>query len=172
MSRRRYIAWNGTTGSLLTSTDLPTTNNVPTLATATQTCLQLLPTSNISVIEWGYQLSVVPTAAVYTELLTTGTVAASVTTFVASDIPAYDDPSAPAAPLTLSGSASGYTSTADGAWPSTSVRLLDQGPAWSQFYAKQFPLDREPGVIATNVLRVRAYSATAINIRAYIVFEA
>lgn len=178
MARRRYIAWSGATGSLAStalvpSVILPTTlgtGGTPASATS-GTVLQLLPTTNIAIIEWGYQLIVVPTAATYVELLSTGTIAATVTAHVAADVPQYDDPSAPAASLTLSTSGSGYNASAEGTFSASTVRVLDQGPAWSQFYCKQFPLDREPGVIGTNVLRIRATSATSTNIKAYVIFE-
>lgn len=171
MARRRYIAWSGATGSLTDTTDLGYIT-IPTSAGVTATVQQLLPTNDIAIIEWGYQTNVVPSAIVNVDLLTTGTVAATVTAYVAADIVKYDDAAAAATGATLSTTGSGYTSTADGtAWASGSVRLLDQGPGWSQSWCKQFPLDREPGCIASNVLRIRAWSATSIGIRTYIIWE-
>jgi hypothetical protein len=141
-----------------------------TTGTAIKTMLQVKPTTNIAVVEWGYQFDVIPTALVKVELITTGTVAATVTAYAAGDVIKYDDSGAAASGISLGTAASGFTSTAEGTI--TATRLLDMGPGWSQQFAKQFPLDREPGVIAANdVLRIRMTTATAINALCYVVWE-
>jgi hypothetical protein len=131
--------------------------------------LQVKPTTNISVIEWGFMFDVVPTALIRVELITTGTVASTVAAFNAGDVVKYDDAGSAASAISLGTSASGFTSSAEGTV--TASRLLDAGPGWSQFYCKQFPLDREPGVQANDFLRVRATTATTINMKTYVVFE-
>jgi hypothetical protein len=173
MSRRRYIAWSGSTSNtngLSSSTDfsIPT---APTSVAAGASIQQIFPTTNISIVEWGYQLTVVPTSIMYVELFTTTVAATMATAYVSGDIIPYDDANAPAAGLTLGTTTSGYgVATSDGTWAST--RLLDQGPGWSQFYCKQFPLDREPGVTASTYLRIRAFGGGGtVGIRSYIVWE-
>jgi hypothetical protein len=87
MSRRRYAVWNAATAAL---TAAPT---AVTTGTAIKTMLQVKPTTPIVIVEWGYSFDVVPTALVRVELVTTGTVNATVTQFAAGDVVKYDDPS-------------------------------------------------------------------------------
>ncbi len=166
MSRRRYAAWNGTTG-VLGNAELGFTT-LPTTLTTGATQVQICPGSNISVIEWGYQLATIPTAIVNIDLLTT-TTGATVHAYSSYDVINYDDAAAAATAATLGTATSGYVSTTETA-PS-SDRYLDQGPGWSQFYCKQFPLDREPGCLSGSFLKLRGWSATPIGIRGYIVWE-
>lgn len=163
MSRRRYIAWNGATGAL-TAALVPVTTG-----TTIKTMLQIKPTTNISIIEWGYRFDVMPTALVSVQLITTGTVAATVTAHVAAGIHPYDDAGAPASAVTLGTTSTGYTSSGEGSV--TSTRLLGYNPELAQSFTQQFPLDREPGVVSTDYLRIRATTATAINMVCYVVWE-
>lgn len=163
MSRRRYSVWNAATAAL---TAAPT---AVTTGTAIKTMLQVKPTTPIVIIEWGYSFEVVPTALVRVELLTTGTVNATVTQFAAGDVVKYDDPSMSASAISLGTAASGYTSSAEGTV--TASRLLDCQVSWAQQFSKQFPLDREPGVVANDILRIRMTTATAVNALCYCVFE-
>lgn len=162
MARRRFSVWNGATAALTADLAYISTSTIKTL-------LQVKPTTNISVIEWGFMTDSVPTALVKVELLTTGTVFATVTAYNAGDVVKYDDAGSAASAIALGTSASGFTSTGEGTV--TASRLLDQGPGWSQFYCKQFPLDREPGVQANDALRIRTTSSTAIGIKCWVVFE-
>lgn len=163
MARHRYTVWNGATAAL--------TAAVASVATGTslKTMLQVKPTTNIAVIAWGFIFDVVPTALVNVELITTGTVNATVTAFNAGDVVKWDDPGGIATAATLSTAASGFTSSAEGTV--TASRLLDHQAAWAQAYSMQFPLDREPGVAANDILRVRMTTATTINARAFITWE-
>jgi hypothetical protein len=163
MSRRRYAVWNAATAAL---TAAPT---AVTTGTAIKTMLQVKPTTPIVIVEWGYSFDVVPTALVRVELITTGTVNATVTQFAAGDVVKYDDPSMGASAISLGTAASGFTSSAEGTV--TASRLMDYQLSWAQQFSKQFPLDREPGVVANDILRIRMTTATAINATAYIVFE-
>lgn len=164
MARRRYVVWNAATAAL---TAAPT---AVTTGTSIKTMLQVKPTTNIAVLEWGYSFDVVPTALVRCELITTGTVAATVTNFAAGDIIKYDDAGSPASAIaTGGGNTSGFTSSAEGTI--TSTRPLAERLEWGQSFSQQFPLDREPGVQANDFLRIRMTTATAINALCYIVFE-
>jgi hypothetical protein len=161
--RRRYKIFNAATAALTAPITAVTTG------TATKTMLQLKPTTNVAIISWGYEFDVTPTAFVRTELISTGTVAATVTAFNAGDVIKYDDAAQSASAASLGTTASGFTATAEGTI--TATRVLDMGPGWAQSYVIQFPLDREPGVIANDLLRVRMTTATAINAITWIDYE-
>lgn len=163
MARRRYQLFNGATAAL--------TAAMPTVTTGTslKTMLQIKPTTSIAVIAWGYSFDAVPSAPVTVELLTTGTVAATVTAFASGDVVKFDDAGAAASAISLGVSASGYTATAEGTIVSS--RLLACRREMAQSYESQFPLDREPGVIANDILRIRATTATAIGMTCWVTIE-
>jgi hypothetical protein len=163
MARRRYAVWNGASAALTASQALVATG------TSLKTMLQLKPTTPIAIIEWGYSFDVVPTALVKVELITTGTVNATVTAFNAGDVVKYDDSGASASAISLGTAASGFTSSAEGSI--TATRLLSYRAEWNQSFVQQFPLDREPGVAANDILRIRATTATTINMACYVVWE-
>jgi hypothetical protein len=159
-----YIAYNGA---------MPTGNNVlPVIGTTTNmiTLLQILPPStfDIRVVEWGISMDGSP-AAVACSLMTTGTVAATVTAHVAAGVQPFNDPNAPASKVTLSTSATGYTSSAEGTI--TATRFGDYQLLSTNTYVKQFPLGREFRVKAADVLRVRVKAAVAINAVCYVVWK-
>lgn len=162
MSRRRYILWNGA---------MPTTAAMPSVATGTviKTMMQFKPTSTTAILGWGFVHDIVPTAAVTSELVTTGTIAATgITAYGANDLIKYDD-SGGAASGIATASVSGFTATGEGSI--TAVRPLDMGPSWAQSYAIQFPLDREPGIVIGDVCRIRMTTATSINTRCFVIIE-
>lgn len=161
--RRQFIVWNAATAALTAAPTMVTTG------TALKTMLQVKPAAPISIIEWGYSFDVVPTAVVKVELITTGTVNATVTAFNAGDVAKYGDSANVASTLTLATSGSGFTSSAEGTV--TASRLLDYQASWAQQYSKQYPLDREPSVVGADILRIRATTATAINMSCFVVFE-
>ncbi|MBJ8342760.1 hypothetical protein JGU71_28110 [Antrihabitans sp. YC3-6] len=162
-SRRRYIVWNGATAAL-TAFLAPVTTG-----TSLKTMLQVKPTTNISVIAWGYSFDAVPTAQVKVELITTGTVNATVTAYAAGDVVKYDDAGTGASAISLGTSASGFTSSAEGTV--TASRLLAGGSTWAQQFSEQFPLDREPGVVANDILRIRATTSVAIGMSCWLAYE-
>lgn len=163
MARRRFIVWNGAAAAL--------TAALAPVATGTtiKTMLQLKPTTNIAITEWGYSFDAVPTSKIAVELITTGAVAATVTAYAAGDVGKYDDSTGGASAISLGTAASGYTSTAEGTI--TASRLLAYRSEWGQAFAQQFPLDREPAVAANDVLRLRVTTAITINMSAYLVYE-
>ena len=133
--------------------------------------LQVKPTTPIAVIEWGFSFDVVPTALVKVELVETGAIAATLTAFNAGDVAKYDDGTQVASSISLSTTGSGFTSGGtEGSI--TTTRLFDYQPTWAQSYSKQFPLEREPGLVNPNdILRVRMTTSVAINANCFIVFE-
>jgi hypothetical protein len=162
MARRRFILWNQA---------MPTTGNFTPVTTGTvlKTMLQLKPTTPIAIIEWGYSFATVPTAVVEVGLMTSGTVAATVTAAGANDVMKYDDSGGAASLASLGTTATGFTASAEGTI--TATRILDFSEQWAQSYSKQFPLDREPGVAANDICRIRMNTAVAINAVCYIVWE-
>lgn len=164
MARRRYIVWNGATAALTAALASVSTG------TSLKTMLQIKPTTNIAIVEWGYSFDVVPSALVKVELITTGTVAATVTNYASGDIIKYDDAgSAASAIATGGGNTSGFTASAEGTV--TSTRPLAYRSEFGQSFAQQFPLDREPGVQANDFLRIRMTTSVAINALCYVIFE-
>lgn len=162
-ARNRFKVYNSATAALTAAPISVTTG------TSIKTMLQLKPTTNVAIIEWGFAFDIVPTAVVNVELVTTGTVAATVTTSAAGDIVKWGDVGGAASVVTLGTTATGYTSSGEGTV--TASRLLAFEPAWCQSYNYQWPLDREPSVGPTDYLRVRMTTATALNARCWIVWE-
>lgn len=164
MTRRTFQVHNGA---------MPTTARIPLVATGTaiKTMLQIKPTTQITVVEWGFEFDVVPTALVSVELLTTGTVGCvALTDFVAADITKLSDPGTAASAISLASEASGFTSSStEGTIVAT--RVLDYQPTWAQAYSKQEPLDRDWGVSANDFLRIRVTTATTINMDCWVVWE-
>jgi hypothetical protein len=162
---------------------MPTTaaQAVVTTGTAIKTLLQakLGGSTNMvgRVVEWGISFDGSAAATpIKCELLTTGSVAATITEFVAADIINLTDPNAGAVtddfPLafTSAGDESGYTATAEGTI--TATRMFDvQFVAPTNQYVKQFPLGREPTFKASEFLRIRVTAGAAVNAYCYIIFE-
>lgn len=163
MARRRYQLFNGAAAALTAAMPAVTTG------TSLKTMLQIKPTTNVAVIAWGYSFDAVPVSPVTVELITTGTVAATVTAFAAADVVKFDDAGTAASAISLGVNASGYTATAEGSIVSS--RLLACRREMAQSYECQFPLDREPGVIANDILRVRATTATALGMTCWVTIE-
>lgn len=163
MARRRYQIFNAATAALTAAPAAVATG------TSLKTMLQLKPTTNIAIIGWGYSFDAIPTALVKVELITTGTVNATVTAFNSGDICKYDDAGTAASALSLGTSASGFTSSAEGTV--TTSRLLAMRNEMSPSYECQFPLDREPMVAANDILRIRATTATTIGMTCWVTIE-
>lgn len=152
-----------------------------TTGTAIKTLLQAKLGGNTNrvgrVVEWGISFDGSAAATpIKCELLTTGSVAATVTEFVAADIINLTDPNAAAVtddyPLafTAAGDESGYTATAEGTI--TATRMMDvQFIAPTNQYVKQFPLGREPTFKASEFLRIRVTAGAAVNAYCYMILE-
>lgn len=151
-----------------------------TTSASLYTLLQIVPATNspLKIVEWGISFNGSAAATPFAcELIETGTVAATVTAFAATDVVVYDDPNAPAntagasgIPFNLSTTTSGYTSSSEGS--TTATRSFDpQFIAPTGQYVKQFPLGREPAIKPGNVLRVRCKGDGATKAVCYIVAE-
>ena len=161
---------------------MPTTaaQAVVTTGTAIKTMLQVKlngsATNTGKVVEWGISFDGSAAATpIKCELLTTGTVKATITEFVAADIINLD-PNAAAVtddnPFAFGagGDESGYTATAEGTI--TATREMDvQLVAPTNQYIKQWPLGREPQFAPSEYLRIRVTAGTAVNAYCYIICE-
>jgi hypothetical protein len=144
------------------------------------TLLQIVPAASapLKVVEWGVSFNGSAAATPFNcELIETGTVAATVTAFVAADVMPFGDPNSPTQtagtsgiPLNMGTALSGYTSSAEGS--ASTTRLFDgQFIAPANQYWKQFPLGREPLVKPGNVCRVRVKGDGATKAQVYVIFE-
>jgi hypothetical protein len=167
MSGRNFLIANAATAALTASPTYVATG------TAIKTMLQVKSAKpNFTVVEWGYSLDATPTVPVKVELLTTGTVAATgLTSYNVGDIVKWDDGGETAAELTLGTGASGFATTAPTEGSITATRLLDVGIPMAAGYVQQWPLDREPGVLDSDYLRIRVTTATTVNMLCYVIIE-
>jgi len=151
-----------------------------TTGTAIKTLLQVkmgaLVTTVGKVVEWGISFDgAVAAAGIECELLTTGTVGATITEHLAAGIVLWDangvtttddNPFA----FGAAGDETGYTGSAEGSI--TVSRVFDvQLVQPTNQYVKQFPLGREPTFKATEFLRVRVKAAAAVNALCYVLVE-
>ena len=134
-------------------TNAPAGNGGVTSATTNFTMLQLqVPTTQppLKVIEWGISFNASALTAPFPcDLVETGTVNATVTAFSLETLVLYGDPNAPAVttsiPVTMSTSASGFTSSAEGTLTGTTIKTYDAQllePIGG--YVKQFPFGKSP----------------------------
>ena len=126
------------------------------------------------VVEWGISFDGSAAATpIACELLTTGTVAATVTAAVANDILNLDPQHiAPTDldPFDFGTAATGYTASAEGTI--TATRTMDlQLVAPTNQYVKQWPLGREPLFDQSDFLRIRVTAGAAVNAYCYVVVE-
>ena len=137
-------------------------------------------TAPIRICEWGVSFDgTVVDVPLKCELIDTGTVAATVTSYKTGDIYKYNDPNAANASVSFNTSNasstafSGYNATAEGAI--TSGRVLDVAfVSPTGFYVHQFPLGREPEIKdGGSIVRVRVTSnvTTSVNAYAYCIWE-
>lgn len=173
MAASCYKVWSAPTAAL-TAPPAPLASNAS--ANTVRTIQQLKPTQLIRVIEYGYVITgALPAAPFIIELIDTGLIAATgLTAYNAGDIIKYNNASADAAPLTLSTSTSGFWVSGAAEGTITATRLLDYKQENGLYLDKQYPLNREPEVPATNYLRVRVTptTAVAVSVVTYITFEA
>ena len=149
-----------------------------TTGTAIKTMLQVksgltLP-GRMRIVEWGISFSgSVAAEPILCELMSTGTVAATVTAHALTGIQNIDPlGTAPTTslPFTCGVATTGYTATAEGTI--TESRMLDcQLVAPTGQYVKQWPLGREPQFAAANFLRIRVKAAAAVNAICYVIIE-
>lgn len=151
-----------------------------TTGTSIKTLLQLKlngsATNTAKVVEWGISFDGSAAATpIKCELLTTGSVKATITEFVAADIINLDPNGAAVTddnPFAFGagGDESGYTGSAEGSI--TATRMMDvQFIAPTNQYIKQFPLGREPQFAPSEFLRIRVTAGAAVNAYCYMIVE-
>lgn len=129
------------------------------------------------IVEWGISFDGSAAATPITvELLSTKTVNATITEFVAADIIDLTCPSSAAVTddfpfaFTAGGDESGYTATVEGTI--TATRPFEtQLIAPTNQYVKQFPLGREPQFKNDEYIRIRVKAGAAVNCICYMVIE-
>lgn len=151
-----------------------------TTGTSIKTMLQVKlngsATTRARIVEWGISFDgTAANAPIKCELLSTKTVNATITEYVAADIialdplqttPTDDNPFA----FTAAGDESGYTATAEGTI--TATRMFDvQYVAPTNQFVKQWPLGREPMFQPSEYVRIRVTAANAVNCYCYMVVE-
>lgn len=169
-----YKVYNGPAPTTASQVAVTTGTNIKTMLQ-----LKLGPSTNQigKIIGWGISFDGSAAATpIECELLSTGTVAATITEFVAADIINTGDPNAAAVtddfPLsfTAAGDESGYTATAEGTITATKVYDCQLVAPTNQ-YVIQLPLGREWCWKASDFLRVRVKAGTAVNCICWIEFE-
>ena len=161
----RYKCWNGpmpTTGAQAAVTTGTTIKTMLQLATPTTRLLQI--------IAWGFSADALQSGVV--EMLQTD-VAATVTAHTASGVQPLD-PNAPPSLLTLSTTATGYTSSVEGTITGTRVfdsQQISSASPDNLSYSYQFMPDERPIVGVSKFLRVRAFFGTAVNLRTWVTWD-
>lgn len=169
-----YKVVNGPMPSTAQVTPVTTGTNIKTLL---QIKLGASTNQTGKIIQWGISFDGSAAATpIAVELLSTKTVGATITEFVAADIINLGDPNAAAVtddfPLafTAAGDESGYTATAEGSITASRLfRSVLVAPTNS--YDEQFPLGREPIFRNDEFIRIRVKAGTAVNAVCYIIFE-
>ena len=148
-----------------------------TTGTAIKTMLQVksgLTVTRPKVVEWGISFDGSAAATpISCELITTGTVAATVTAHVAAGIENLDPfGTTPTTgnPFTFTTITTGYTASGEGTVTETNT-LDAQLVAPTNQYVKQWPLGREPFFSQLHYLRVRVHAGTAVNALCYVTIE-
>lgn len=165
---RLYKAHNGASAAAAAPVKVAT-------GTSIKTMLQILhPTQPLAVVAYGISFDgSTASTPIEVELCDTGTVAATVTAFVANDITPFNGPSdasVTAAGLTLSTAGSGYTASAEGSVvaPVRDGDLQLVAPSNQNVY--QFPLGQSFWVPAGHILRIRVTATASVSAYAWIIF--
>lgn len=167
----RYKMWNGA---------MPTTSQLGAVTTGTslKTMLQLATpaTRRAAILAWGFSLEEPPGADGVVEFLESGGIAATVTAHVASGLMKLDDHNAPDSLMAVGTSATGYTSTSEGAI--TTTRLFDAVTLSSVsgesplVYEKEFTSKSMPIIAVSRIVRIRAITpTTAVDMRCWIAWD-
>lgn len=164
-----YIVWNADTSALTG----PYTGTATSATSGTvKTILQLRMGTAVKgrIVEWGYGFDSTPAAPVRVELITTGTIYATVTT-IGSGIRMLNDFTGSASQAQAGTTHTGFNASGEGTI--TSTRLFAYRYDTGQWFQQQFPLGREPEVGADNAVRIRMTPTTSVAVNAvcYIVWE-
>lgn len=142
-----------------------------TTGTSIKTMLQVRPLGFLRVFEWGFSFDAAALVAPITvELITSGTVFATVTAHVEAGVTKLDDLTALAATyMTFSTTGTGYTSSSEGTV--TATRNLDAPQHFSvlsQPLKVQIPLGYYPVLPIGDAMRIRVTAAAALNMYCYV----
>jgi len=147
-----------------------------TTGTAIKTMLQVATpaTRQIQILEWGYSLDVFSTATGQVELLETD-VAATVTAHVAAGVQPLT-PGQPASLVTLSTTATGYTSSSENTVTASRTfdaqQVLEDAPAANNSYTRSFiPGLDAPIVAVSKFLRIRCTFTVAASMTCWIMWD-
>lgn len=145
-----------------------------TTGTAIKTLLQVEAGANnpLKIKAWGISFDgASANTPIKCELLTTGTVSATVTAHVAAGVQPYQESGpTPASTVSLGTAATGYTATAEGSVAATKHLDLQFIAPTSQ-YVMMWPLGDEPIVEAADNLRIRVTAGTAVNAYCWVRWE-
>lgn len=164
---KAFFAYNGPMQTTAAPASIATGATIKTL-------MQVVPasTGDMTIIQWGISFDGVTAAnpPVKCELITTGTVAATVTAYVANDITRWNRVNDIASTVQLGTALSGYTASAEGTI--TASRNLDlQLVSPTSGYVSQFPPGREPVVAASAICRIRVTASATVNAYCWMVWE-
>jgi hypothetical protein len=169
-----YTIWNGPSPTTAAQVAVTTGTAIKTMS---QIKLGAANVNKALIVEWGVILENTAASLVKCELLTTGTVAATVTAHVAAGIVTLDPGGVVVTddnPFGFGTTETGYTSTGEGTITATrvfDVQSLVTGTTFGAAYVKQWPLGREPGFKATEYLRTRLTATVAVNAYTFVTIE-
>jgi len=165
---------------LIANGAMPTTAalvKVPT-GVVIKTMLQVNPgiTTIARIIEWGYSYDGVAAAIPGSVELIETDVAATVTASAANAIVKYDSDALLAGDPTTSlfqvgTTATGYTSTSEGAITESRYLAGPQLGAPTSQFIQQFPLGREPVIQPQKYARIRVTFAATVNMYCYLIIQ-
>jgi hypothetical protein len=167
-SERLYMVANHTLATTAAPVKQPT-------GTAIRTMLQLasLSTNGFYIVEWGCSFDGSAAATpIQVELFGT-TVAATMSTALAStDVSRITSPASDETiPLQYGTTTSGYATAAVTEGTVANYRLLDlQLVAPTSQFVHQWPLSREPEILKSQFVRVRVTASASVNMYTYIIF--
>jgi hypothetical protein len=164
------LFWTGNTA--MPTTAAPT---FVTTGTAIKTMLQVQAASTqpLRVVAFGIEFANALTAACTVELITTSTIAATVTAHVAAGVQPYDlgATNTSVSSVVLGTAATGYTASAEGTITATRTGKTKSIPIGASEYEWEWSYGREFLVPASHNLRVRCTTGTAVNAFCWILWD-
>ncbi len=172
MAAKTYTVLNGAVPGI------SSTSPITTGAAGVKTMIQMLTNAGFSyrVVEWWTEFDGSAAATPLKVELVAHTTApqTTLTTYAAADIAPSNDPQGPTStgPFSVASNASGFSTAAAEVTPTGTIRNLATHfvPPTSGIYI-QYPLGREPEMLAASYLRHRTTSAASVNCYAGLVLE-
>ena len=140
--------------------------------TALKTMLQVQASSTkqLRIVEWGISFDAAVAATPIRVELGRNNGPATVTAHVAANIVKWSDPNAPASSVTLSTTATGYTSSGEGS-PNTTLPFDIQLISPTGQYVKQWAPPLAPLVAVSATVAIRVLAAAAVNAYCYMIWD-